>query len=187
MARMSMLSLMLFGLSALFAQRAFVGTTPRARRSVLPRRAEGEEGEEYVAAAGDRLKLKVLSPEGDGITVACSEVILPSATGQLGILANHAPMMSALDTGVLRYKEDGAWKPVVVLGGFATVDSNQLSVLVNDFEKADEIDVKDAQKELDSATSMMEKAETKKDKLEATSKVKKAAARLQAAMFTSKK
>lgn len=32
--------------------------------------------------------------------------------------------------------QDGQWKPVVVLGGFATVDSNQLSVLVNDFEKA---------------------------------------------------
>eukprot|EP00913_Durusdinium_trenchii_P034877 g32625.t1 len=145
------------------------------------------EGDEYVAAAGDRLKLKVLSPEGDGITVACSEVILPSATGQLGILANHAPMMSALDTGVLRYKEDGTWKPVVVLGGFATVDSNQLSVLVNDFEKADGIDMKEAQSEMDSATSMLEKAENKKDKLEATSKVKKAAARLQAAMFLSKK
>jgi len=67
-------------------------------------------------------------------------VILPSATGQLGILANHAPMMSALDTGVLRFKEDGKWKPVVVMGGFATVDSNQLSVLVNDFEKADSIE-----------------------------------------------
>lgn len=65
---------------------------------------------------------------------------MPSATGQLGILANHAPMMSALDTGVLRFKEDGKWKPVVVMGGFATVDSNQLSVLVNDFEKADSIE-----------------------------------------------
>lgn len=53
-------------------------------------------------------------------------------------------MMSALDTGVLRFKEDGKWKPVVVMGGFATVDSNQLSVLVNDFEKADGIDMKDA-------------------------------------------
>ena len=114
--------------------------------------------------------LQVLSPEGDGITVACSEVILPRATGQLGILANHAPMMPALDTGVLRYKEDGTWKPVVVLGGFATVDSNQLSVLVNDFEKADGIDMKEAQSEMDSATSMLEKAENKKDKLEATSK-----------------
>jgi F-type H+-transporting ATPase subunit epsilon len=49
-------------------------------------------------------------------------------------------MMSALDTGVLRFKEDGKWKPVVVMGGFATVDSNQLSVLVNDFEKADSIE-----------------------------------------------
>ena len=67
-------------------------------------------------------------------------MILPSATGQLGILANHAPMMSAVDTGVLRFKEDGKWKPVVVMGGFATVDSNQLSVLVNDFEKADSIE-----------------------------------------------
>ena len=36
-------------------------------------------------------------------------------------------MMSALDTGVLRFKEDGTWKPLVVMGGFATVDSNQLS------------------------------------------------------------
>ena len=45
-----------------------------------------------------------------------------------GILVNHAPMMSALDTGVLRFKEDGTWKPLVVMGGFATVDSNQLSV-----------------------------------------------------------
>ena len=43
-----------------------------------------EEEPEYVAAEGDRLKLKVLSPEGDGISLACSEVILPSASGQLG-------------------------------------------------------------------------------------------------------
>ena len=97
-------------------------------------------------------------------------MILPSATGQLGILANHAPMMSALDTGVLRFKEDGKWKPLVVMGGFATVDSNQLSVLVNDFEEADAIDMKEAQSGLDGATSMLEKAESKKDKLEATAK-----------------
>ena len=169
---------------------AFVGTTVTTTRLSKPsvqRKAEEEEAEEYVAAAGDRLKLKVLSPEGNGITVACSEVILPSATGQLGILANHAPMMSALDTGVLRFKEDGQWKPLVVLGGFATVDSNQLSVLVNDFEEASSIDMKEAQSDMDSATSMMEKAESKKEKLEATAKVKKAAARLQAAMFASKK
>lgn len=192
MARSSpVVSLMLLGLAALCTQRilSFVGPGPSttSRAPSVARRAEAEEEvEEYVPAPGDRLKLKVLSPEGDGISVACSEVILPSATGQLGILANHAPMMSALDTGVLRFKEDGKWKPLVVMGGFATVDSNQLSVLVNDFEKAESIDMTEAQSEMDSATSMLEKADSKKDKLEATTKVKRAAARLQAAMFASK-
>merc|ERR1712194_436335 len=71
---------------------------------------------------------------------AVSEVVLPSASGQLGVLSNHAPMMTALDTGVIRYKQDGKWMPLVVMGGFASVDSNTLSVLVNDFETVDSID-----------------------------------------------
>mmetsp|Transcript_76280 Transcript_76280/g.172440 ORF Transcript_76280/g.172440 Transcript_76280/m.172440 type:complete len:187 (-) Transcript_76280:59-619(-) len=143
-------------------------------------RAEG------ASEGGDRVQLKVLSPEGLGVTETVSEVILPSASGQLGVLANHAPMMTALDIGVLRYKQKGEWKPLVVLGGFASVDSNQLSILVNDFEKVEDIDLGQAKAELETATSQLEKAESKKDKLDATQSVKKAAARLQAAMFGKK-
>merc|ERR1712187_60316 len=111
--------------------------------------------------------------------LAVSEVVLPSASGQLGVLANHAPMMTALDTGVIRYKQDGKWKPLVVMGGFATVDNNQLSILVNDFEEADKLDMAAAQKDMDEATAKLEKAESKKERLDATGDVKKAAARLQ--------
>merc|ERR1712066_390327 len=98
-----------------------------------------------------------------------------------------APMMTALDIGVLRYKQEGQWKPLVTHGGFASVDSNQLSILVNDFETVDGINLEEAKKEMESATSTLEKAESKKDKLDATQNVKKAAARMQAAMFGSKK
>lgn len=149
--------------------------------------AETEVVEEKPVAEGDRLRLKIQSAEGDAVMEACSEVILPSASGQLGILANHAPMMSALDVGVLRYKQDGKWTPIVVMGGFASVDSNSLSVLCNDYEEASNIDMNEAKSEMESATEMLEKAEAKTEKLEATQKVKKAAARLQAAMFMSKK
>merc|ERR1719210_3296507 len=142
---------------------------------------------EDAVSTGDRVQMKVLSPEGMGVTEACSEVILPSASGQLGVLANHAPMMTAIDVGVLRYKQDGTWKPLVVLGGFATVDSNQLSILVNDFEKVEDIDLDTAKKDMEEATSELEKADSKKGKLDATNKVKKSAARLQAAMFAQKK
>merc|ERR1712014_99812 len=135
----------------------------------------------------DRVQLKVLSPEGVGITETVSEVILPSASGQLGVLANHAPMMSALDVGVLRYKQGGTWKPLVVMGGFATIDSNTMSVLVNDWETADGIDANEARSDMEAATQALEKAESKKDKLDATTQLKKASARLQAAMFLSGK
>merc|ERR1719291_1001053 len=115
------------------------------------------------------------------------DIILPSASGQLGVLANHAPMMSALDIGVLRYKQEGQWKPLVTYGGFASVDSNQLSILVNDFDRVEDIDMDEAKKDMETATATLEKAESKKDKLDATAAVKKAAARLQAAMFDKKK
>merc|ERR1712079_490136 len=95
-----------------------------------------------------------------------SEVVLPSASGQLGVLANHAPMMTALDIGVLRYKQQGQWKPLVVLGGFASVDSNQLSILVNDFELVDDIDLDKAKTEMEAATASLEKADSKKAKLD---------------------
>ncbi|CAE7568524.1 atpE [Symbiodinium natans] len=138
MARSSASLLIALAAGALLAKNMgldFVGMRPSVRSSSVAMRAEeGEEVEEKVIAEGDRLRLKVQSAEGDAIREAASEVILPSASGQLGILANHAPMMSALDVGVLRYKQDGKWTPVVVMGGFASVDSNQLSVLCNDFE-----------------------------------------------------
>ena len=190
MAR-STLSLVALAACALLARHglSFVGFRPSQASSSVAMRAEVAEAEveEKVIAEGDRLRLKIQSAEGDAIKEACSEVILPSASGQLGILANHAPMMSALDVGVLRYKQDGKWIPIVVMGGFASVDSNSLSVLCNDYEEVGNIDMNEAKADMESATELLEKAEAKTDKLEATQKVKRAAARLQAAMFMSKK
>merc|ERR1712226_1141229 len=102
-------------LSAAFVG-SFGGRPAKAFRSPVLRHAEGE-----AAASTDRVQMKLLSPEGVGVSMAVSEVVLPSASGQLGILSNHAPLMTALDTGVIRYKQDGKWKPIVVMGGFATV------------------------------------------------------------------
>eukprot|EP00930_Biecheleria_cincta_P031370 TRINITY_DN2177_c0_g1_i7.p3 TRINITY_DN2177_c0_g1~~TRINITY_DN2177_c0_g1_i7.p3 ORF type:complete len:189 (-),score=56.89 TRINITY_DN2177_c0_g1_i7:351-917(-) len=173
----------LVGLAMRQLGHAFVGAgVPDSHTRGVALRAE-----EGSSSPTDRVQLKVLSPEGDGIKETCSEVILPSASGQLGVLANHAPMMSALDVGVLRYKQGGKWKPLVVMGGFATIDSNTLSVLVNDWETADDIDANQAKGDMESATQALEKAESKKEKLDATTRLKKASARLQAAMFLSGK
>eukprot|EP00443_Scrippsiella_acuminata_P024498 CAMPEP_0115247382 /NCGR_PEP_ID=MMETSP0270-20121206/41522_1 /TAXON_ID=71861 /ORGANISM="Scrippsiella trochoidea, Strain CCMP3099" /LENGTH=212 /DNA_ID=CAMNT_0002662643 /DNA_START=72 /DNA_END=706 /DNA_ORIENTATION=+ len=177
MARVSPLATLLAiaGCALLVRQAAFLAgsgvTATQGRGASRVARAAEKEG----GSSGDRVQLKVLSPEGVGITETVSEVILPSASGQLGVLANHAPMMSALDIGVLRYKQDGVWKPLVTYGGFASVDSNTLSILVNDFETVEGIKLEEAKTDMEAATSALEKAESKKDKLDATQRVKKAA------------
>ncbi|CAE7887864.1 atpC [Symbiodinium microadriaticum] len=65
--------------------------------------------------------------------------------------------------------------------------ANTLSILVNDWESGDGISVDHAKEELEEATKAMEVAESKTEKLEASQAVKRASARLQAAMFTSKR
>ncbi len=50
------------------------------------------------------LTVRVLAPDKTVWDAAAEEVVLPSTTGQLGILTGHAPMLSALDTGVMRVR-----------------------------------------------------------------------------------
>merc|ERR1719214_171180 len=135
-----------------------------ARPALVTRRAEATEA---AGGGADRVSLKVMTPDGDALSMKVSEVVIPSTSGQLGVLANHAPMMTAVDTGVLRYKQDGKWKPIVIIGGFASVENNALTLLVNDMEEGTDIDTAEAKKQMEEATAALDKAESKKEKFDA--------------------
>eukprot|EP00929_Paragymnodinium_shiwhaense_P000874 TRINITY_DN10107_c0_g1_i2.p1 TRINITY_DN10107_c0_g1~~TRINITY_DN10107_c0_g1_i2.p1 ORF type:complete len:139 (+),score=28.45 TRINITY_DN10107_c0_g1_i2:64-480(+) len=100
---------------------AFVGSPPTVSlRHLSPVVRYAEEtatavAEEVATDSVNKILMSVLTPEGNTVKEAVSEVVLPSASGQLGVLAGHAPMMTALDTGVLRYKKNNEWFPIVLL------------------------------------------------------------------------
>jgi F-type H+-transporting ATPase subunit epsilon len=108
------------------------------------------------------------------------ELILPSSTGQIGILTDHAPLLTALDIGVLRLKFDEGWTSTVIMGGFAEMENNKVTILCNGAETGSSIDLKIAQEELEKVTLLVDEAKTKKEKIEATIELRKAKARLQA-------
>ena len=58
------------------------------------------------------LTVKVIAPDQTILDTVAEEVILPSSTGQLGILTDHAPLISALETGVLRFRKDKTWNAI---------------------------------------------------------------------------
>jgi F-type H+-transporting ATPase subunit epsilon len=126
------------------------------------------------------ISIRVIAPDRTVWDANAEEVILPSSTGQLGILTGHIPLLTALDIGVMRVRIDKEWIPIVLLGGFAEVENNQITILVNGAEEAADIDANLAQKNLDEATIVFSEACTNKEKIEATQIIRKARARLQA-------
>ena len=126
------------------------------------------------------LNVRVITPDKVVWDAAAEEIILPSSTGQLGILADHAPLLTALDIGVMRLKNDGNWTSIVLMEGFAEVENNKVTILCNGAEEGSSIDLTTAQAELERVTLLVDEATTKKEKIEATLELRKAKARLQA-------
>jgi F-type H+-transporting ATPase subunit epsilon len=127
----------------------------------------------------------VIAPDKTVWDAESDEVILPSTTGQVGILSGHAPMLTALETGVLRVRgKDKSWVPIALMGGFAEVENNEVTVLVNGAERGDTIDLDGAKQAFSTAEARYLKAQNGTDREEliiATQAYKRARARLQAA------
>nr|YP_010502464.1 ATP synthase epsilon chain [Grateloupia turuturu]QHD45334.1 ATP synthase epsilon chain [Grateloupia turuturu]UXC96877.1 ATP synthase epsilon chain [Grateloupia turuturu] len=128
------------------------------------------------------LNIRVIAPDKTVWDANAEEVILPSSTGQLGILKGHIPLLTALDIGVMRVRIDKEWQPIILLGGFAEIKNDNITILVNGAETISEIDINIAQNNLDKATAELAEAITNKDKIEATQNLRKARARVQAAI-----
>lgn len=129
------------------------------------------------------LNLRVLAPDQSVFDGPVDEVILPSCTGQLGVLTGHVSMLTALDSGVLRLREGSAWQSIALLGGFAEVESNQVTVLVNGAELGTTIDRATAERELEAAEQAARAFEGKDpspDKYKAQDALAQARARLSA-------
>ena len=126
------------------------------------------------------LNVRVITPDKVVWDASAEELILPSSTGQLGILTDHAPLLTALDIGVMRLKTDAGWTSIVLMEGFAEVEDNKITILSNGAEEGANIDLRDAQAELEKVTLLVDQASTKKEKIEATLELRKAKARLQA-------
>ena len=126
------------------------------------------------------LNVRVITPDKVVWDAMAEELILPSSTGQIGILTDHAPLLTALDIGVMKLKSDAGWTSIVLMEGFAEVEDNKVTILCNGAEEGSSIDATTAQAELEKVTLLVDEATTKKEKIEATIELRKAKARLQA-------
>lgn len=125
------------------------------------------------------LQVCIMTPDRIFWNDQADEIILPTNTGQMGVLTNHAPLITALDIGVTLIRSNNDWIPVALMGGFALVKQNQVTILVNEAESAKTIQVEEAERAFEEAKTRLEEFQGEKQRVEATFIFKRARARYQ--------
>jgi F-type H+-transporting ATPase subunit epsilon len=83
---------------------------------------------------------ELVSPQKLLFSGDVEQVDVPGAEGEFGVLADHAPMVTTLRPGILTVHSSGGAQKIVVLGGFAEVSAEGLTVLADVAEAVEDID-----------------------------------------------
>ncbi|KAL3648491.1 hypothetical protein CASFOL_007915 [Castilleja foliolosa] len=134
----------------------------------------------YLVGNIDEAAAKAMNLEMESNLKKLKEIILSTNSGQIGVLPNHAPIATAVDIGTLRIRLKDQWLTMALMGGFARIGSNEITVLVNDAEKGSDIDPQEAQQTLEIAEANLRKAEGKRQIIEANLALRRARTRVEA-------
>ena len=93
-------------------------------------------------------RLEIVTPEKKIFSEDVTFVVVPGELGELGILPNHAPLMSSLKIGELRIHVNGEIIRMAISGGFVEINKSKkkVTVLADTAERAQDIDRERAEK-----------------------------------------
>jgi F-type H+-transporting ATPase subunit epsilon len=93
----------------------------------------------------DKLHLQVVTPDKRLVDEDVEQVQMPGRNGYLGILPQHAPLLTELGPGEVSYTQGGKTSYLAVSWGFAEVLPDKVTILADSAERPEDIDVKRAQ------------------------------------------
>ena len=119
-----------------------------------------------MAEGQNVLTVNIVTPSGIVYDHRASMVVVPAMAGQLGIMANHEPIITPLEIGELRVKptdNQGHEDAIAVNGGFMEVSHNIASIVADSAERARDIDIDRAQSAKQRAETAIKTASEKHD------------------------
>ncbi len=129
----------------------------------------------------NKIKLEIVTAEAPVYSDSVDMVIAPGTMGEVGILPQHAPLLTTLKVGEIRVKKDGDEYAMFVEGGFMEVLPDSVTILANTCERAEDIDEAKAQEAKARAEELMKNRGTKKDFIEAEQELHRSLLRLRVA------
>ncbi|WP_028042663.1 ATP synthase F1 subunit epsilon [Candidatus Stoquefichus massiliensis] len=90
-------------------------------------------------------KLRIVTPRGIYKETEVEMLNLRTTSGQIGILANHLPLASAIDISEMNYISKGERYKFALSGGFVYVNDDETTIIANAIESPEEIDLRRAE------------------------------------------
>ena len=102
-----------------------------------------------------KFHLSIITPNKVLLQDEVDEVIIPTTSGDVGILANHAPLLSQISSGELLIKKGDKQESMVINGGFLEMSQNNLSILADYAINTKDVDLEKTRKAKERAEKLM--------------------------------
>lgn len=126
----------------------------------------------------DKILLEVVTPEKTVLSEMVDIVVAPGEEGEFGVLPNHIPFLTKLKVGELRFRVGNSTRFVAIMGGFAEVLPDHVTVLATAAEEATQIDVIRAKAARERAERRIKEAKDRFEFTRAQAALQRALARL---------
>jgi F-type H+-transporting ATPase subunit epsilon len=105
------------------------------------------------------IQLEIVTPRGRALAASVDEVTAPSVSGEFGILPGHLPLLAALRTGIVTYRQEGETKRCAVGPGFAEAGPDKMVILTDEYIERAAIDPVVVRKDLAEIQQQLAKLE----------------------------
>ncbi len=129
----------------------------------------------------EKILLEIVTPEKKVLSETVDIVVAPGEEGEFGVLPGHIPFLCKLKIGELRLRAGGASRYIAIMGGYAEVLPDRVTVLATAAEEAFEIDVVRAKAARERAERRLAEAKDKMEFTRAQAALQRALARLKVA------
>lgn len=107
----------------------------------------------------EKIALEIVTPKKRALSASVDEVTAPSVQGEFGVLPGHLPILAALRTGIVTYREGGETKRCAVGAGFAEAGPDRMTILTDEYTDREGIDPVLVRKELAEVQQQLQKLE----------------------------
>ncbi len=118
------------------------------------------------------LKLEIISPKEKVFSTEAKQVVLPTESGEIGLLKGHIPMVTQLKLGALKVINDSSQEIFAIKGGFAQLVSDTISILTDEAVAAIDLEASEIEQSINAVEKKLADSESASEKQSLSKRLK---------------